>query len=287
VLPPEMLGTGDYMAPEIVKGRLRPGSAGAKPSIYTDLHSLAVLIYELLLMRHPLKGPKHHDQDAEKDDLLALGERALYIEDPIDKSNRPVGAFNGAWLLGEEVEALMRRAFTIGLRNPTQRPLAAEWGDALIRMIEQTVPCANPNCEGKAFVLLRDKPAVCPWCQTRVTQPKQVPVLRMYDGTGQSGHFQTRGGKVVGWQKRTLHRWHIQPGYSERTAKSDDERRPMAEFQVKQGKWLLENLAMPDLRVVMRSGVRRVGIDETLPLEEGQQLMLGSSRLAFVAMQKL
>ncbi len=290
VLPPEMLGTGDYMAPEIVKGRLKPGNAGAKPSIYTDLHSLAVLIYELLLMRHPLKGPKHHDQDAEKDDLLALGERALYIEDPVDTSNRPVGAFNGAWLLGEEIEALMRRAFTVGLRHPTQRPLAAEWGDALSRMIEQTVPCPNPACEGQAFVLLRDKPAICPWCGTRVNKPTQVPVLRLYDGTGQAGHFQSRGGKVVGWHSRTLHRWHIQPGYSERTARKDEERRPVAEFQVKQGKWLLANLAIPDLRVAMRGSVRRVDVNQALPLEEGQQLILGadhSARLALVAMQKL
>ena len=94
VLPPEMLGTGDYMAPEIVASRLgrretAEKTSGAKPSIYTDLHSLAVLIYQLLLMRHPLKGPKRHDADAERDDLLALGARALYVEDPNDPSNRP------------------------------------------------------------------------------------------------------------------------------------------------------------------------------------------------------
>jgi hypothetical protein len=109
VLLPEMLGTGDYMAPEIVSGRLKPAGKGAgkdegaKPSIYTDLHSLAVLIYQLLLMRHPLKGPKKYADDAETDDLLALGPRALYIENADDPSNRPVGPFNGSWLLGEEV----------------------------------------------------------------------------------------------------------------------------------------------------------------------------------------
>ncbi len=294
VLPPEMLGTGDYMAPEIVRGRLRTGpkaDTGAKPSIYTDLHSLGVLIYQLLLMRHPLKGPKHHDLDAERDDLLALGEKALYIEDPADTSNRPAGPFNGAWLLGDEVEAMMRRAFTVGLRSPTQRPLAAEWSDALIRMIEQTVPCPNPECEGKAFVLLPNKPAICPWCQTRLSRPVQVPILRLYDGTGQAGHYQSRGGKVVGWQSRTLHRWHVQSGYSERSAKNAEERRPVAEFQFKQSKWLLANLAIPDLRVAARGSVRQVGVNESLPLEDGQQLILESGsqgrRLALVAMQKL
>jgi DNA-binding helix-hairpin-helix protein with protein kinase domain len=291
VLPPEMLGTGDYMAPEIVMGRMMgKQNTDVKPSIYTDLHSLAVLIYQLLLMRHPLKGPKHHDPDAEKDDLLALGEKALYIEDPADRSNRPADPFWGAWLLGDEVEALMRRSFTVGLRNPVQRPLAAEWGDALVRMTEQMVPCSNSACEGKAFVLLRDQPAVCPWCQTKVIRPGTAPVLRLYDSAGQVGHFQPGRGRVVGWQDRTLHRWHIQVGYSERAAVQPEERRPVAKFHFKQNKWYLENLAIPELRVTEQSSVRRVGLDEQFSLEHGQRLMIGtgqSSRLAVVAMQRL
>ncbi len=290
VLPPEMLGTGDYMAPEIVIGRMGVHKTDIKPSIYTDLHSLAVLIYQLLLMRHPLKGPRQNDPDAEKDDLLALGERALYIEDPVDHSNRPADPFWGAWLLGEEVEGLMRRSFTAGLRYPVQRPLAAEWGDALLRMTEQMVPCSNPVCEGKAFVLLRDQPAVCPWCRTKVVRPTQVPVLRLYDSAGQIGHFQPGRGRVVGWQDRTLHRWHTQVGYSERAAVLPEDRRPVARFHYKQNKWYLANLAIPDLHATQQNSVQRVGPDEMIPLENGQHLMIGSgqsSRLAVVSMQRL
>ncbi|MEP7289608.1 MAG: hypothetical protein ABI947_27985 [Chloroflexota bacterium] len=286
VLPPEMLGTSDYMAPEIVLGKANPNS-GAKPAIETDLHSLAVLIYQLLLMRHPLKGPKQHSSDAEQDDLLALGARALYIEDPNDRSNRPPDPFRGAWLLGDEVEALMRRAFTAGLRNPAQRPLAAEWGDALVRMSEQTVPCSNPACEGKAFVLLRDQAAICPWCGTKVARPAQVPILRLYESAGQRGHYLPGRARVVGWQSRTLNRWHVQTGLS---ASRPEDRVPVAEFQYKQSKWVLSNIAIPDLRVATRAGVRRVEINEPLPLEDGQQLILGagqSARLAMVAMQRL
>ena len=39
------------IAPEVVAGK-------KQPSIETDLHALAVLIYETLLLRHPLAGPK-------------------------------------------------------------------------------------------------------------------------------------------------------------------------------------------------------------------------------------
>ncbi len=286
VLPPEMLGTGDYMAPEIVMGRNKPNS-GAKPAIETDLHSLAVLIYQLLLMRHPLKGPKQHHPDPEQDDLLALGKNALYTEDPDDWSNRPTEAFRGARLLGEEVEGLMRQAFTVGLHNPQQRPLAPQWSDALLRMSEQIIPCSNAECEGKAFVLLRDQPAVCPWCETRVIRPVQVPVLRLYDSAGQAGHFQPGRGRVVGWQSRTLHRWHVQSGIS---ASAPDDRTPVATFHFKQSRWMLENQGIADFRVAEQGTIREVGMNETLTLQQGQQLVMGSgnrTRLAMVTMQRL
>lgn len=297
VLPPEMLGTGDYMAPEIVIARTRgeiettKDGEGVRPSIETDLHSLAVLIYQLLLMRHPLKGPKQHDADSEKDDILALGERALYIEDPHDHSNRPAGPFLGAWSLGEEVEGLMRRAFTIGLHNPAARPGAAVWGDALLRMADQIIPCINENCPGRAFVLLRDRPAICPWCGTQLTYPRAVPVLRLYYGAGRAGHYQADKGRIVGWQGRTLHRWHAQTDISESAATRPEDRRPLAEIQFhRQNGWLLTNLAIAELRAASRGVVRRVEIGQPIPLDDGQQLILGSgssARLALVTMQGL
>jgi DNA-binding helix-hairpin-helix protein with protein kinase domain len=289
VLPPEMLGTGDYMAPEIVTGHANRDT-NTRPSIYTDLHSLAVLIYQLLLMRHPLKGPKQHSEDAEKDDVMSLGEGALYIEDPDDRSNRPPDPFNGAWLLGDEVETLMRRAFTTGLRSPQSRPLAAEWGDALVRMADQIIPCANDTCPGKAFVLLRDRPAICPWCGTKVPRPARVPIMRLFTGVGQAGHYQPDKARIVGWQARTLHRWHTHTDLSERAAVKQDERAPVAEIQYKQGQWMLVNNNMTGLRVASSGSVRKIEPGQASTLEHGQQLLFGSgssARLALVTMQDL
>lgn len=291
VLPPEMIGTGDYMAPEIVISHSR-ADAEARPSIFTDLHSLAVLIYQLLLMRHPLKGPKQHHSESEQDEKMALGEGALYIEDPNDTSNRPKGEFWGSWLLGEEVAGLMRRAFTGGLRNPTQRPIAAEWSDALLRMADQIIPCSNQQtCPGKAFVLLRDQPAVCPWCGTKVTFPGQVPVFRLYYGVGQAGHFQADKGRVVGWQGRTFHRWHVQSDISERAATRPEDRRPVAEVKFDRSDgWLLNNHSLPELKVAGQGALRHVPPGEAIPLQDGQQWLLGngpSARLALVNMQAL
>lgn len=289
VLPPAMIGTAEYMAPEIVIAQMHRQS-DIRPAIQTDLHSLAVLIYQLLLMRHPLRGPKIRDpESAERDDLLAFGEGALYTEDPHDRSNRPKDPFRGAWLLGEEVESLMRRAFTDGLRDPSRRPVAAMWRDALSRMADQHVPCPNPDCEGKAFILLRDHPAVCPWCNTRISYPKQIPVMRLYASIGQSGHFQPDKGRIVGWQSRTLHRWHAQSNISEHETTRPEDRAPLVEFRYdgRQG-WLLHNLALDDLRVAEVNVVRKLPLGGALPLREGQKWLLGSgnsARLALVTMQ--
>lgn len=287
VLPPVMLGTGDYMAPEIVGDKL----GSVRPTIGTDLHSLAVLIYQLLLNRHPLKGPRHHSDDAEQDDIMALGEKALYIEDPDDTSNRPQGDFWGAWLLGEEVEAMMRKTFTVGLRNPNSRPRATEWDQALLHMFDQIIPCANRNCSGKFFVLLKNRPSVCPWCQTPVTFPQIVPTFQFYDGGGQNGHFHQVKGRIVGWQGRTLHRWHTQTGFAERSAFTDDDRRALAEVSFSRNNdWLLANLGIADLRVADREGTRRISVGQAVPLRDGQRWLLGkggAARLAVVNFQRL
>ena len=64
--PPSVIGTPDFIAPEVVKTAHMPiGDADRKlPSRVTDLHALAVMIYMYLLYRHPLRGDKFHDTDA-------------------------------------------------------------------------------------------------------------------------------------------------------------------------------------------------------------------------------
>lgn len=88
--PPEVVGTPDFIAPEVVAtshlDKTDPGRA--LPSIYTDRHALAVMVYTLLLLRHPLRGRKVHAQEPGEDERLTMGERALFVEHPKDDSNR-------------------------------------------------------------------------------------------------------------------------------------------------------------------------------------------------------
>lgn len=89
--PPDVVGTPDFIAPEVLQTqRLKLDDPNKKlPSIQTDRHALAVLIYMYLLYRHPLRGGRVCDMDPSKDEELSMGEKALFIEDPNDPSNRP------------------------------------------------------------------------------------------------------------------------------------------------------------------------------------------------------
>ncbi|MBY0445693.1 MAG: kinase, partial [Burkholderiales bacterium] len=89
--PPDVVGTPDFIAPEVVStSHLAKGDPQSNlPRRETDQHALAVLIYMYLLYRHPLRGGKVHDiDDEQRDEALAMGERALFIEHPSDSSNR-------------------------------------------------------------------------------------------------------------------------------------------------------------------------------------------------------
>jgi serine/threonine protein kinase len=89
--PPDVIGTPDFIAPEVMATKhLGKTDKNRKlPSIQTDRHALAVMIYMYLLYRHPLRGGKIHDLDPMKDEELGMGAKALFVEHPTDKSNRP------------------------------------------------------------------------------------------------------------------------------------------------------------------------------------------------------
>lgn len=152
---PHVLGTPEYQAPEIVMGEW--------PNQQSDLHSLAVLIYRLLFLQHPLLGPQVHSPDPVQDDNLALGEKALFIEHPLDYSNRPASMTIQSKDFGDQFFKVVLGSFVDGLNTPQKRPSAEQWHTALSKLSAELRPCTNPNCVGKYSVpRLNDKG--CYWC---------------------------------------------------------------------------------------------------------------------------
>lgn len=294
ILLPTVLGTPDYMAPELVMGLTpRPNQRPPQPSVTTDRHALAVLIYQGLLFRHPLRGSAFHSPDPDEDERLMLGRKALYIEHPTDRSNRPKTPFLQSAILGPEMQELFSRAFIDGLHHPEKRPYAAEWERALLRLYDQTLPCSNPACEAKTFVFVDRGSTRCPWCRTDVKGPRQIPILFFYkpDGKNNSSTF-TLDFRFVGWPKRTLHAWHVEVN---RLPGPGVEAAPYAAIQWEVQRagevWSLQNLTM-DQCFDITEGKTRVPIatQGTIELREGMRLLFGGgdrARVVEVRMHKL
>ena len=89
-MPGLVKGTYGFMAPEIIRGE-------AKPSRYTDQFSLAVLLFHLFCIAHPLLGKRESNircWDIRAQDML-YGTHPVFIYDPADDSNRPDPAVHG------------------------------------------------------------------------------------------------------------------------------------------------------------------------------------------------
>jgi hypothetical protein len=150
-----VLGTAEFMAPEVVMGR-------ARPSADTDRHSLAVLLFYLFHVHHPLYGKRMldiHCLDWSARRRLC-GAEPLFIFDPTDDSNRAVGrdkdpigeAGANALLYWPIYPSFLReaflRAFSAGLHDPQHgRVRETEWRRDMVRLRDAVFYCHHCGAE--------------------------------------------------------------------------------------------------------------------------------------------
>ncbi|MHC7395830.1 kinase, partial [Klebsiella pneumoniae] len=175
-----------------------------------DRHALSVLIYMYLLFRHPLRGGKIHDIDDEvRDEALSMGERALFIEHPTDRSNavkvNQVSSFSLPWadpqkipytIMGPYLKPLFDRAFIDGLHDPSKRPTADEWESALVKTVDLIQPCQNNDCDQKWYVFNGKTKPVCPYCGT--PYKGKLPILNLYSSR-KAGTFRPDDHRLMVW----------------------------------------------------------------------------------------
>jgi len=240
VYPPEVMGTRGYIAPEVLATSILPDEYRKYPSIYTDLHSLAVLIYEYLLCRHPLlDGPKIYDsQSAENDDFLALGSKATFIENPKDTSNRPQRLDITISDLGKDIENLFLRSFVYGLHNPNLRPTALEWERGLSRTWDMLHSCKNPNCEKKWFVLKDVNNPTCPFCHEKVKE-NIIQINFLTEKQNEKGKWLNIS-TLIAEDCTPIMKWHI---INKIFPDERADRTIMAYIRYHDGKWMLINNA--------------------------------------------
>ena len=279
-----VLGTPDFIAPEVMATReLKLGDPNKKlPSINTDRHALAVLIYMYLLNRHPLRGGKVWDIDPAKDEAMSMGEKALFIEHPTDKTNRvkpqeldksqlPQGDPTKLpyTICGPYLKKLFDRAFIDGLHNPLARPSAAEWEDALVKTCDLVQPCQNPKCEAHWYVFDNTTKPKCPFCGQE--DKGQLPILNFYYAPSH-GKYMSENYRLMVYDKQTLYKWHSNNLVSANEKTSAEDKKPVGDFHFHNGQWILINRRLPDMYDA--TDKKPIAIGGYVPLTDGRQILL-------------
>lgn len=141
-------GTPGFMAPEIER-------CEAPPARYTDLFSIAVLLFWIFMMSHPLRGKREVEMGALTRENLAIlyGAGPVFIFDPDDPSNCPVPGYHDLALAfwpvyPQFLRDLFIRSFTEGLRDAVNgRVQEGEWRIALCKLKDSIFLCPQCACE--------------------------------------------------------------------------------------------------------------------------------------------
>ncbi|MBQ9254084.1 MAG: kinase [Bacteroidales bacterium] len=284
--PPDVVGTPDFIAPEVLETRSLPiGDPNKKlPSIYTDRHALAVLIYMYLLYRHPLRGGKVNDIDPAKDEELSMGAKALFIEHPTDKTNRPKinqlspselpqGDVNKLpyTICGPYLKSLFDRAFIEGLHDPSKRPTANEWEEALIKTTDLMQPCQNNQCHAHWFVFDNTTKPRCPFCGQEYHG--QLPVLNLYY-SHKKGSFHPENYRFMVYDKQTLYMWHVNRFVTPNEKISTENKKPVGDFHFHNGKWILINRRLNSM--YDKDVDKKIEIGSYVELTEGKKILLST-----------
>ncbi len=296
--PPEVVGTPDFIAPEVVMSSHLPKEDPQRklPQRETDQHALAVLIYMYLLYRHPLRGGKIHDlEDEQRDETLAMGENALFIEHPDDHSNRINPADSNPaelpWadttdipytVCGPYLSPLFRQAFVTALHQPALRPSANDWETALVKTVDLVQPCQNPQCEQKWYVFDNSINPSCPFCH-RPFHGK-LPILNLYSSRAE-GQFRPDNHRLMVWTGQSLYAWHANSLVTPNERLSAEQKKRVGYFVQHNAVWWLVNEGLPDMLDV--GNKTPIPIGGQIALIDGAQILLDKhdgGRLVLVQM---
>lgn len=296
--PPDVVGTPDFIAPEVVMTNHLDKDDPKRnlPNIMTDRHALAVLIYMYLLYRHPLRGGKVHDMnDAQNDENLSMGEKALFIEHPTDTQNRvkasQLRASTLPWgdpdkipftVTGPYLKDLFLQSFVTGLHHPQQRPTANDWETALVKTVDLLQPCQNQDCKQKWYVFDNSTKPVCPFCNTPFKG--QLPILNLYSSR-REGSFRPDNHRLMVWTGQSIYAWHANNLIAPNERLTAEQTKRVGYFVFHQNQWWLVNENLPDLMDVATK--TNIPIGGKIELTDGKQILLSRAdggRLVVVQM---
>ena len=163
-----IMGKQRWMAPEIV-------TMQCDPDKQSDRFSLAVVLFRLLFINHPLEGkystPPCMTKDLEK---KYYGSEPIFVYDPNDDRNRPIPGTDKNlklfWnIYPQYIRDLFTRAFSQEVMHKKKpRVLEKEWLDAFFRLRAETGIC--PYCKNEMFYSA-DGVNECFECKKQIAKP--------------------------------------------------------------------------------------------------------------------
>ncbi|MCR4739481.1 MAG: hypothetical protein K5886_04380 [Lachnospiraceae bacterium] len=161
--PCSVKGTKGFMAPEIPRSRYKQN-----PGIDTDYYSLAVVLYELFCIDHPMEGKTWEKYplctDTVEEHLYAI--KPVFHFDPENDSNRPTdvyapNAYERFMSLPRELRMTFITVFTEGIENVNKRPPEIEWISVISRARDTLIKLASGK---ERFVNFSVPESVPPGC---------------------------------------------------------------------------------------------------------------------------
>ena len=256
----DIWGTHGFMAPEVVRGEKPPSSQ-------TDLFSLAVVIFRMLHLQHPLQGKREYEIEiADFDSMLEIyGVNPVFIYDPIDETNRPVKGkkdmADAYWpYYPQFIKARFIEAFTEGLQDPNKRIRESIWIKELAALRGSLMYCYS--CGDQVFYdkTKLDKPEKCPKCHKEIdTLPPRMRVgenVLMLNHDTVLFNNQVNDGSIMDYETPYA-KVEIHPRHPEI--------------------WGLKNLSDDGWRYQTKDGeLKEIFKDGVVPIRDGLEVFLGS-----------
>ncbi len=164
-----------YMAPEVVMGQKRPDS-------HTDRFSLAVVLYMLLFLNHPLEGKRTMCPClTEELERKFYGSDPVFVWDPANDANRPVrGVHTNEIKLWPLYPAFVRKTFEKAFshevmvgNDTTHRVIEKEWQEGFTTLRDLTIKC---SCGSETFIDPSQQSCRCINCGKSIERP---PILKV------------------------------------------------------------------------------------------------------------
>ena len=143
-------GKDRYMAPEIVVDRKKT------PNVYSDRFSMAIILFRLLFINHPLEGKNSIDCITNESIIEYYGRNPIFVFDPNNKNNRPIpGAdinLKKFWpIYPEYIRELFIKAFSNeAMHDGSKRVLEQEWLKKFLKLKAGIIRC--PYCNEETFI---------------------------------------------------------------------------------------------------------------------------------------